>query len=139
MCTQEYEVGVKVLNTRTQGSNAGKTGVVEYVCGDSVYIRYDDGSLGNSDEPARYYKIVGKVSINNNASNNNSMNNIVKFAKGLTLSADEKLLRKFGLKDENGQITCAGKEIILEKLFADNESILIDIAKAKKTEDKEDK
>lgn len=57
------------------------------------------------------------------------MNPIIEFAKNLTLSADEKLLRKVGLKDECGEYTASAMEIVLDKLMKDNEPYLLTIAK----------
>lgn len=64
-----------------------------------------------------------------------TMTNIVKFAKDMKLSADEKLLRKHGLKDEDGY-TDEAEEIITAKLLKENESYLLEIAKAKEAEEK---
>ena len=64
---------------------------------------------------------------------------IIKFAKELTLSADEKLLRKYGLKDECGEYTIEGRELVYRKLVADNGAYLIEIATKKEAEDKEKK
>lgn len=67
---------------------------------------------------------------------NKFMSNIVKFAKNMVLSADEKLLRKYGLKGECGEYSDEAREIVMDKLIHDNEQVLIDIAKAKEAEDK---
>lgn len=74
-----------------------------------------------------------------NKSKGNTMSNIIKFAKELTLSADEKLLRKYGLKDECGEYTIEGRELVYRKLVADNGAYLIEIATKKEAEDKEKK
>lgn len=63
------------------------------------------------------------------------MENIMDFAKNLTLSKEEKLLRKYNLKDACGAYTYEGKELILQKLYAENEKHLIEIAEAKEKED----
>jgi len=64
-----------------------------------------------------------------------SMNNIVTFAKDLLLSADEKLLRKMGIKDECGEYTSEAEGLVSHKLIKDNEPYLLEIAKAKEVED----
>jgi hypothetical protein len=64
-----------------------------------------------------------------------TMSNIMEFAKNLTLSADEKLLRKYGLHDENGNRTSSAEDLIEEKMFSDNEPYLLEIARAKEAED----
>lgn len=56
------------------------------------------------------------------------MDNIIAFAKGLTLSADEKLLRKVGLKNECGDYTPTARELVFAKLCSDNEAYLLDVA-----------
>ena len=64
------------------------------------------------------------------------MSNIIDFAKNLALSADEKLLRKQGLKDSCGDYTGEAKEIAIQKLCKEKEVELIEIAKAKELEEK---
>ena len=64
------------------------------------------------------------------------MSKITTFAKNLVLSADEKLLRKFGLKNECGEYTSDARELVIEKLIADNQAYLIDTAKALEVEEK---
>lgn len=56
------------------------------------------------------------------------MTKIIDFAKDLILSADEKLLRKYGLKDECGNYTLNAKELVIEKLTKENEIYLLEIA-----------
>jgi hypothetical protein len=65
-----------------------------------------------------------------------TMSNIVTFAKNLALSKEEKLLRKYGLKDECGNYTAYAGEIIMKKLIEDNEAELIKICEAKEAEEK---
>ena len=69
----------------------------------------------------------------------NVMSNIVSFAKNLVLSADEKLLRKMGLKNECGDFSCEARDLVMEKLVKANEPYLLEIAKAKQEEDKANK
>lgn len=135
----EYEVGQRILNINPdcEKENAGEYGeIVAVMCG-FVHVEYDNGNTGKSNKPEKYYKIVGHNVAT--ATPKNNVNSIVKFAKNLVLSADEKLLRKHNLKNDCGDYSCEAKEVILAKLFADNESYLIDIAKQKETEDKENK
>lgn len=65
----------------------------------------------------------------------NIMTTIKEFAKNLVLSADEKLLRKHGLKDGCGSYTADAKDLVIEKLTSDNEKYLIDIAEQKEKEE----
>lgn len=69
------------------------------------------------------------------------MSKITTYVKNLTLSADEKLLRKYYLHDECGETTDAGKDAILAKFFAskENQDYLVEIAKGLDAEAKEDK
>lgn len=87
-------------------------------------------------EKANEYKEDIMNYLENNIPNKNKiMNNIVTFAKDLLLSADEKLLRKMGLKDECGEYTCEAEDLVRHKLIKDNEPYLLEIAKAKELED----
>ena len=65
--------------------------------------------------------------------------NIVQFAKNLTLSADEKLLRKLGLKDENGEYTDDYKNISDRLDRERNEVAIIELAKKMDEENKKEK
>lgn len=69
-------------------------------------------------------------SINNNKKTN-IMSKITSYVKNLTLSADEKLLRKYGLHDDCGDNTSEGKEAISHKFYnsKENQDYLITIAK----------
>lgn len=57
------------------------------------------------------------------------MSKATTYIKNLTLSADEKLLRKYGFKDDCGDYTSEGVELVKAKLVKDNEDYLITIAK----------
>lgn len=67
---------------------------------------------------------------------NNIMSKITTFAKNLVLSADEKLLRKYGLKDECGEFTDEAESLVIAKLVKENESYLIELAKGMEEEEK---
>jgi hypothetical protein len=67
---------------------------------------------------------------------NNIMSKITTFAKNLVLSADEKLLRKYGLKDECGEFTDEAEDLVIAKLVKENESYLIELAKGMEEEEK---
>jgi hypothetical protein len=135
-----YYQGTRIKNLRTQGTNAGKYGYVisvdEYH--DIVHVRYDDGNTGQTDEPERYYQIINEARDTRVSNNNtNPMNGIKTFVKNLMLSNDEKLLRKYGLKTECGEYTTTAKDIVINKLCADNEATLVEYAKAYEAEEKE--
>ena len=67
----------------------------------------------------------------------NFMDKIVEFSKNIVLSKEEKLLRKYGLKNSCGDYTEAAKEIVINHLCDDNKDYLAEIAKAKEEEEKE--
>lgn len=67
------------------------------------------------------------------------MSKIYNFAKNLTLTADEKLLRKYGLKDECGEYSDEAEELVIAKLIKDNEDYLIKTAQALEDEEKASK
>jgi len=72
---------------------------------------------------------------------NNIMSSIVNFAKDLLLSTDEKLLRKYGLHDENGNNSSVAEELIMDKFLnsPENQAYLLEVATAKQAEDKSNK
>lgn len=63
------------------------------------------------------------------------MSKITTFAKNLVLSADEKLLRKYGLHDECGNHTDEAEELVMAKLVKENESYLVELATAMQAEE----
>ncbi len=75
------------------------------------------------------YEESNLVLINNKKS---IMSNIKEFAKNLLLSDNEKLLREAGLKNSCSEYTQEAKDLVMEKLVADNEAYLLDIAKKQK-------
>ncbi len=98
----------------------------------------------------RAEKIFGHYNIGTNQLINKSKQNlmghfkegadkVVKFAKNLKLSKEEKLLRKHGLKDECGDYTGAYRELVNEKFYRDNEAYVVGIATQMEEEDKESK
>lgn len=67
------------------------------------------------------------------------MANIVKRIKNLTVDADTKLLRKYDLEDDCGDLTSDGEEVLMAILHADNRDKLVAKAKEIQAEDKADK
>lgn len=67
--------------------------------------------------------------------NKSNMSNIIKFVKNSLLSADEKLLRKYGLKNECGDYTAEARDLVIDKLVADNNAYLVTQATALQTEE----
>lgn len=75
------------------------------------------------------------INKNNKQTKNNIMSKITTFAKNLVLSADEKLLRKYGLKNECGEFTDEAESLVIAKLVKENEAYLIELAKAMEAEE----
>ncbi len=135
MVDSEYPIGTRIRNLRQKGENAGKKGTIIDDDGDYVYIEYDDGSSGKSDDPSQYYQVIGHANENSARSGSNTpMKGIVQFVKNALLSSDEKLLRKFALKTECGDYTQAAKDIVINKLCRDNEAELVTAATAYEAE-----
>jgi hypothetical protein len=67
----------------------------------------------------------------------NIMQNIIEFAKNMTLSADEKLLRKYNLHNDKGEDTDDARKLIMDNFYAtpENQAYLLSIATAKDAED----
>jgi hypothetical protein len=76
--------------------------------------------------------VIGQINNNNKKT---IMSKVTSFVKNLTLSADEKLLRKYGLKNECGEYTSEAIDAVKLKLVSDNESYLIEIAKGLEAEE----
>lgn len=121
----EYKVGQRILNidpdTNPHG-NAGQSGVIIDVCGDKVIVRYDNGVLGNSNNPSRYYKVINE--------NKSIMMNIKEFVKNSLLSADEKALREVGFKDSCGNYTTEARDFAINALCEDKKADLLTVATA---------
>ena len=63
------------------------------------------------------------------------MSSIIDFAKNIALSADEKLLRKHGLKNAYGEYTADAEKLVENKIMKENEVYLIEIATKKEAEE----
>ena len=126
----KYKVGDRILNIspNCSGKNYGKKGTVQridYYC----HIRYDDGKEGCSCTPEEDYKLLNKKTF---------MSTVKEFVKALTLSAEEKLMRKHGLKTECGDYTQDAKDAIINKLCAADEAYLVTIAQGLEDEAKKE-
>lgn len=124
---QNFKVGYRIQNIDPRdepGENYGEYGTVTRVANDLVYVEYDNGNTGNSAKPEKYYKIVERAQ----CSAPKTMNSIVTFIKNLTLSADEKLLREVGLKNECGEYSSQAQQIVLNYLTGQNETKLVEWA-----------
>ncbi len=65
-----------------------------------------------------------------------TFSSVVNFVKKSLLSADEKLLRKYGLKDSCGEFTREAERVVMNKLVTDNEKYLIEVATNLQAEEK---
>lgn len=121
----EYKVGQRIilLDVDTiRHENTGKSGIITSICEGIVYVEYDDGNCGKSNNPSRYYKIIEeKTSI---------MTSIKEFVKNSLLNADEKALREVGFKDSCGNFTSEARDLAINLLCEESESKMVEIAKA---------
>lgn len=148
-----YNKGDRVLNIDPRDEPSGYKGeyaTVTNVVGDTVYVQYDDGHLGHSDKPWKYYKVISRASNDFVCKSNAFTNEVTKksttmlqgiknFIKNIALSSDEKLLRKYELKNDCGEYSDEAKALVLRYLTAQNESVLIEWAKAYDEEVKAEK
>lgn len=132
-CNMEnYEIGTRIQNVNPDRnaddkSTTGLYGNVTANDGKCVRVRYDNGLTGKTDNPYRYYKII-----NSNRSSNepkSMIQTISTFFKNLTVSADDKLLKKHGLMTDNGDFTAQAKEIIATKNTEEEKAYLVELAK----------
>jgi hypothetical protein len=80
--------------------------------------------------------------INNNKqtkTNNNIMTNIKQFIKNAQLTAEEKLLRKQGFKNECGDYTQEAIDAVIQKLVKENNTYLVELATAIEKEENKTK
>lgn len=137
----EHYTGKRILNvnpdTTGNRTSRGKSGIVKTVTSNTVYVRYDDGTTGHSDNPERYYRITGDAP--KACQSKEGMNNVISFFKNLTVSSDDKLLREYDLQDEAGNFTDTAHELVQAKLVADSKAFLVETAKAFKAEKKANK
>lgn len=112
---------------------------------ETVFVIYQDGKVGHSNKPSKYYQVVdcppcgSTTSSSANGSTKKGMKSIIKFVKNLGLSADERLLRKEGLKTECGEYTGTAIDLVINKICGDNEEFLVKMAKEFKKGRKADK
>lgn len=97
-----------------------------------LYNAIDELELVEECEPCSSEKCAEPI--NNNKKS--IMSKITTFAKNLTLTSDEKLLRKYGLKNECGEYTDEAEQLVISKLVKENEAYLIEIAKGLELEEK---
>lgn len=79
-------------------------------------------------------KLINLFNNHKNMGIDTGLNKVVKFARNLKLKPREKLLRELKLHDENGKCTDSYDEIILDKMRADGEDHVVEIAEKMKAE-----
>jgi hypothetical protein len=116
------------------------------VVGEILEGKYQSNVCLNNDELELVKEDCNGCDIKINEPTNSSINkvgeimsNLTRFVKNSLLSADEKLLRKMGLKDDCGEYTDEAEVLITLKLIKDNESYLIEVAKGLEAEEKANK
>lgn len=101
-----------------------------------VELSWDDTRFAVYDVDGNYVGIFKNHELKLVTNNKTNMSNIKTFVKNLALSADEKLLRKHGLKSDCGEYTDEAKEIVINELCKEKEAKLIEIAKGLEAEEK---
>lgn len=114
------------VNSGSKGAgwNLDKRYIVDHVSGDIMWPEEGDkGVYVNS------LKLVG----------DNMSDNITDKIKDLNLSADDKLLRQYGVVDDCGNLTDAGTTILRNLLFEANKEAVVKAVKAVDDEEKASK
>jgi hypothetical protein len=70
-------------------------------------------------------------------SRNSLSNDLINFALERELSENEVSLRKYGLKDENGEFTRIAIDLVFNKVVNDHEKYLLALISGKENKDKE--
>lgn len=109
--------------------DVGQTFIVKQSCG--IFVKDADGC----DHDVANLELVINCCDKTNNVVEKKMSNILDFAKNLVLGEDEKLLRKHGFKDSCGDYTLDARHIISDIVCKQNETKLIEIAKAKEAEE----
>lgn len=134
---QKFKVGDKVKQKKDSlfyYQSEEQIGVLEkdkYGDGQWYVVKWEDGNL-------KTYKSEYLILIEEKKEVT-FMSKIKTFIKNVTLTSDEKLLRKHGLKTECGDYTEEAKEAVINKLVSENEAFLIEIAKGIELEEEKSK
>lgn len=135
-------IGNKTCQTYTAGKNVGYVGIIT-----QVNLRELNSILGSG-----YYLVDGKdvwendlELVTNEPSNSSEnkvgviMGNIKTFVKNSLLSKNEKLLRKYGFKNECGDYTQDAKDYAITLLCAEKEADMIKVAQGLADEEEKSK
>lgn len=86
-----------------------------------------------------YYNAFNEPSNSSGNKVGKIMSKVSEFVKNSLLSKEEKLLRKYGLKDSCGDYTDEAERLVIGKLVKENEAYLIEVATAMEVEEKKNK
>lgn len=119
----------------------GNTGIHEWEEGLELVKEYQElaQDLGLTRKSYLDINITNEPSSSSIKKVGETMSKIANFVKNSLLSADEKLLRKYNLKDECGEYTHEAQELVIAKLIKDNEAYLIQVATDLQAEEKASK
>lgn len=138
MCPFRVGDEVLVLHAKQTPSLVGKKVKV-------TQIDYDGGvwvesSISHWTAPYKELQLLNKLSIVD-GNKKSLMSKITTFVKNLTLSPDEKLMRKYGLKDDCGVVTLEGQDAILANFYnsKENQAYLLSIAQGLDAESEKSK
>lgn len=136
---QTFKAGVRIINVdprENPGANYGERGTIVDISNGYFYVAYDNGDNGKTNKPEKYYKIINDSTpcVTAECTAKKPMQSITTFIKNLVLTADEKILREVGLKNECGEYSNTAKEIVLNFLTSQNEAKLVEWATAYKAE-----
>jgi|GEM_PF-7021624 len=139
----EFKKGDKVRVKKYQGIVSNMEGIIVSYHSSFCLVKFEgwneghsgDGTCGKSGWSVnkKGLELIEEVKEFNKIKS--IMSNIINFAKNLTLSADEKLLREQGLKTECGDYTSDAQALAIRMLCEEKEVKMIEIAKAKKEEE----
>ncbi len=140
---QKFKIGDRIVGDGIfDGLDVtGRTGTIKGISDISCSVEFDEKIPSGHDCSGKtkyghgWQVEYSKVKLLKSNQNKN-MSSIVKFVKNLALSADEKLLREMGLKDDCGDYTEEAKEIAINKLLDDSQAHLVDIATKMKADKK---
>lgn len=132
---QKYKVGdVLVPKDRTECGSYGASSKAHHIRITELYSSnryyYDIEDVNNNvvDSCGVCFKDSDLVLLTLTNTKNSIMTNITTFVKNLALSANEKALRKVGLKTECGDYTQAAIDVVLQDLCTEREARLVEIA-----------
>lgn len=118
-----FEIGDTVQNIYVGAKRYGQKGEVVALNedGKEVVVEYADGDIGGG--RANSFKNLSNGDSTATPRNNN-MSIIARLAD-LFRSEPQKTYRKLGILDNSDNLTCEGKDLLLNKLFWANEETLI--------------